>query len=73
MKFGEGAKGNMYRLTHIIRCAAVFHTRVLARANYWADFHEILRRCLLDDSNWDCRGTFLISALEAEKMGVFMF
>ena len=65
-----------FRFTGVLvlqNAVPLFCTTHLARRNYWADFHEILRRCLLDDSNWDCRGTFLISALEAEKMGVFMF
>ena len=42
----------IYGLTHIIRCAAVFHTRVFARTNCWADFLEILYGWLLDDSKW---------------------
>ena len=54
----------IYRLTHIIRCAAVFHTRVFARTNCWADFLEILHGWLLDDSKWDSRGTFFIFDLE---------
>jgi len=53
-----------YRLTHIIRCAAVFHTRVFARTNCWADFLEFLHGWLLDDSKWDGRGTSFIFDLE---------
>ena len=47
-----------YRLTHIIRCAAIFHTDILASKNYWADFHEILHGYLLDDYSSDSRGVF---------------
>ena len=54
----------IYGLTHIIRCAAVFHTRVFPRTNCWADFLEILHGWLLDDSKWDSRGTFFIFDLE---------
>ena len=45
-----------YRLTRIIRCAAILHTHVLASENYWADFNEILHECLLDDYSSDSRG-----------------
>ena len=48
----------VYRLTHIIRCAAIFHTDTLASKNYWADFHEILHGYLLDDYSSDSRGVF---------------
>ena len=52
-----------------IRCAAIFHTRVLARTNYWADFLEILHGWLLDDSKWDSRGTFFYFQPRTPDMG----
>ena len=53
----------LYRLTHIIRCAAIFHT----------DFLKFLRRCLLDDFKWDSRGTFLIFDLEPLVRGIYVY
>ena len=51
----------IYRLTRIIRCAAYFHTHILASKNYWADSHEILHGYLLDDYSSDSRSVFGIS------------
>ena len=38
---------------------ALFHTRTLARTNYWAEFNEILHGGLLEHPKWDSRGRFL--------------